>query len=299
MDAELEEWKAAGHYFDYLGFDIFYRVEGSGPPLLLIHGYPFNSWDWAPIWPELVQRFTVIAPDMIGMGFSDKPVQYGYSVLDHADMHEALLSYLGIERVHLLTHDLGNSVGQELLARFEFEEQSRGRVPIDSVTWLNGGLFIEAYRPRIAQTLMSRTPLGDLVSRFQGTPVSRRILDAAVSEMFGPQTKPSARLLSLFQQVLEYNDGARVTHLVGRFINDRYDNRSRWVRAMRETAVPMRMIDGPIDPNSGLHMAERYIEVIHDPDVVLLDDHIGHWPQIEAPEAVLTHFLAHIERVTT
>ena len=67
---------------------------------------------------------------------------------------------------------------------------------------------------------------------------------------------------------------------------------------MRETAVPMRMIDGPIDPNSGLHMAERYLEVIHDPDVVLLDDNIGHWPQIEAPEAVLTHFLAHIDRVT-
>lgn len=67
-------------YFDYLGFDIFYRVEGSGPPLLLIHGYPFNSYDWAPIWPALSQRFTVIAPDMIGMGFSEKPVAYEYSV---------------------------------------------------------------------------------------------------------------------------------------------------------------------------------------------------------------------------
>ncbi|MGC7264400.1 alpha/beta hydrolase, partial [Mycobacteroides abscessus subsp. abscessus] len=48
----------------------------------------------------------------------------------------------------------------------------------------------------------------------------------------------------------------------------------------------------------GLHMAERYLEVIHDPDVVLLDDNIGHWPQIEAPEAVLTHFLEHIDRIT-
>ena len=52
MDAELERWKAAGQYFDYLGFDIFYRVEGSGPSLLLIHGYPFNSWDWSLIWPS-------------------------------------------------------------------------------------------------------------------------------------------------------------------------------------------------------------------------------------------------------
>ena len=82
MDAELERWLAAGEYFDYLGFDIFRRVQGSGPPLLLIHGYPFNSYDWAPIWQTLSQQFTVIAPDMIGMGFSAKPVAYEYSVPD-------------------------------------------------------------------------------------------------------------------------------------------------------------------------------------------------------------------------
>ena len=64
--------QAAGEHFDYLGFDIFYRMEGSGPPLLLIHGYPFNTFDWAPIWPTLTERFTVIAPDMMGMGFSAK-----------------------------------------------------------------------------------------------------------------------------------------------------------------------------------------------------------------------------------
>ncbi len=91
MDTGLASWLDSGLYFDYLGFDIFYRVEGSGPPLLLIHGYPFNSFDWQPIWSTLTSRFTVIAPDMMGMGFSAKPVHYEYSVHDHADMHEALL----------------------------------------------------------------------------------------------------------------------------------------------------------------------------------------------------------------
>ena len=120
MDSGLASWLDAGLYFDYLGFDIFYRVEGSGPPLLLIHGYPFNSFDWQPIWSTLTSRFTVIAPDMMGMGFSAKPVHYEYSVHDHADMHEALLVHLGIEKAHILAHDLGDSVGQELLARKEF-----------------------------------------------------------------------------------------------------------------------------------------------------------------------------------
>lgn len=302
MDAELESWKAAGKYFDYLGFDVFYRVAGrpvgEAPALLLIHGYPFNSWDWALIWPTLIERFTVIAPDMLGMGFSAKPVAYQYAVPDHADMHEALLAHLGIGAVHILAHDLGDSVGQELLARHEFTEQTHGAVRIDSVTWLNGGLFNESYTPRLVQKLMSRTPLGDIMSPLQGSSLSRRVLDRTINELFGPDTKPSPRLLELFNQILDYNDGKRVTHKVGRFVTDRYQYRNRWVRAMRATTVPMRLIDGPADPNSGIHMARRYLEVIPNPDVVMLGDGIGHWPQLEAPGDVLRHFLAHIDRVT-
>jgi pimeloyl-ACP methyl ester carboxylesterase len=298
MDAELERWKASGQFFDYLGFDIFYRVEGSGPCLLLIHGYPFNSWDWALIWPALVQRFTVIAPDMIGMGFSDKPMAYEYSVHDHADMHEALLAHLDIQAAHILAHDLGDSVGQELLARSESGEHAYGSLLIESITWLNGGMFNETYTPRMLQKVLSRTPLGDILSPLQGGPLSRRMIEPTINEMFGPATKPSRRMMDQFHQILEYNQGTRVTHKVGRFVNDRYTHRNRWVRAMRETSVPMRLIDGPIDPNSGRHMAQRYAEVIPDADVVMLDDAIGHWPQIEAPDAVLTHFLVHIDRVT-
>ena len=277
---------------------MFYRTAGSGPTLLLIHGYPFNSWDWARIWDALVERFTVVAPDMLGMGFSDKPVAYGYSVHDHADMHEALLADLGVQSAHILAHDLGDSVGQEVLARHEFSDHVYGSLAIESVTWLNGGLFNEAYTPRLLQKAMSRTPLGDIMSPLQGSPLSRRLIDRTLDELFGVDTKPSPRMLDQFHQILGYNDGKRVTHKVGRFVNDRYEHRNRWVRAMRQTAVPMRLIDGPADPNSGRHMAQRYREVISDPDVVMLDDRIAHWPQIEAPEAVLTHFLAHIDRVT-
>lgn len=298
MDAELERWQAAGQYFDYLGFRIFYRMEGSGPPLLLIHGYPFNTYDWQPIWPALTQRFTVIAPDMIGMGFSDKPVAYEYSVIDHADMHEALMAHLGIGNAHILAHDLGDSVGQELLARSEFNQQVYGALRIDSITWLNGGMFNETYTPRLAQRLMSRTPLGDIISHVQDSPLSRRLLERTLQEMFGPNTKPTPHMMDVFRQILEYNDGRRVMHKVGRFLNDRYIHRNRWVRAMRQTEVSMRLIDGPVDPNSGAHMARRYAEVIPEADVVMLADDIGHWPQLEAPEAVLIHFFAHVDRVT-
>lgn len=296
VDAELNRWRDAGHHFDYLGFDVFYRHEGAGPALLLIHGYPFNSWDWEPLWDRLTERFTVIAPDMLGMGFSAKPVAYGYSVHDHADMHEALLAHLGVDSVHILAHDLGDSVGQELLARHELSQHAYGVPGIESVTWLNGGMFTEAYTPRRMQKLMSGTALGDVLSPLQGSRIARRLLEPTINEMFGPHTKPSRRMLDLFHQILEYNDGKRVLHKVGRFLGDRNRHRNRWVRAMRGTAVPMRLIDGALDPNSGAHMARRYAEVIADADIVMLDD-IGHWPQIEAPDAVWTHFVAHVDAV--
>ena len=298
MDAELEHWHDAGRHFDYLGFDVFYRHEGTGPNLLLIHGYPFNTFDWKPLWNRLTARFTIIAPDMMGMGFSAKPSAYLYSVGDHADMHESLLAHLGVDTVHILAHDIGDSVAQEMLARHQRGEQSCGAVGIESLTWLNGGLFNEAYTPRTMQKLMSGTPLGEIMSPLQRRALSRRLLEPTINEMFGPATKPSRRTMDLFHQILEYNDGKRVLHQVGRFINDRYRYRNRWVRAMRETAVPMRLIDGALDPNSGAHMARRYTEVIPHPDVVMLDD-IGHWPQLEAPDAVWEAFIEHIDRVTS
>jgi len=167
VDAELERWKGRGQWFDYLGFEVFFVRDGSGPQLVLIHGYPFSSFDWLRIWPTLRERFSLIAPDMLGMGFSAKPARYEYSVHDHADMHEALLDYLGVSECHVLAHDIGDSVAQELLARHEFAEQSGARFEIKSITWLNGGLFNEAYSPRPIQKLLSTTPLGEVFARYR------------------------------------------------------------------------------------------------------------------------------------
>ena len=117
------------------------------------------------------------------------------------------------------------------------------------------------------------------------------MLRPAINEVFGPDTKPSDELWRKLSEILSYNDGRLVLHKVGRFVNDRAHHRNRWVAAMRSTGVPMRLIDGPYDPNSGRHMADRYAELIPDADVVLLGEAIGHWPQIEDPQGVLRHFL--------
>jgi pimeloyl-ACP methyl ester carboxylesterase len=80
----LAQWEAAGRYVDWHGHRIFVRDAGpsDAETLLLIHGFPTASWDWEALWTELTQYFRVVAPDLIGFGFSAKPARYAYSVID-------------------------------------------------------------------------------------------------------------------------------------------------------------------------------------------------------------------------
>ncbi len=80
MDPILEAWRDAGAFFDFRGHRIFYRREGKGAPLWLIHGYPTSSYDWSELWPELTSRFDVFAADMLGFGFSAKPRGHRYAI---------------------------------------------------------------------------------------------------------------------------------------------------------------------------------------------------------------------------
>ena len=274
MTLGIRSWLERGSFFGFDGHRIFYRREGAGPPLLLVHGYPFNSYDWHKIWGDLVSRHDVIAPDMLGMGFSDKPVRHRYSVFDHADMHEALARELGLAEFDVLAHDIGVTVVQEMLAR---RMESPALPKIRSVVFLNGGLFYEVYRPRLVQKLLC-SPAGHVLGPITPDGAVR----AALKEMFGPDTQPTRAEVDELVEVLKHNRGKRVNHLVGRFVLDRKHHRDRFALPLERAVVPMRLVNGNLDPNSGAHLAQRYRELVPDPDVVDLPT-IGHWPQLEAP----------------
>lgn len=282
MNSELSKWKSKGQYFTFKSKSIFYIQEGEDPCLLIFHGYPYSSFDFNEIWEGLVSTHQVIAPDMLGMGFSDKPTDCDYSFEDHADMYTALLQHLNIKEVQILAHDLGNSVVQELIAR---DQEERNSFTIKSIAFLNGGLFMDVYKPRLIQRLLSQSPkpIGKLLSRL----MSKKSVDRATSEVFGIDTKPSKELLQQFWEVLNYNNGKSIAYLMGRLVFDKVKYQTRWITAMQQTKIPMCFINGPSDPNSGIHMANRYKELIPNPNIVLLSKNIGHWPQLEAPQDVL------------
>ena len=133
---------SAGRTLQFRGHQMFVRIRGQCVALLLIHGFPTASWDWCKLWPELAHHFTLMAADLLRFGFSAKPPHHDYRIGEQADLCLAALAEAGIGEAHVLSHDYGDTVAQELLAR-----ACEGRCPVTlrSVVLLNGGLFPERH----------------------------------------------------------------------------------------------------------------------------------------------------------
>ncbi|MET0900170.1 MAG: alpha/beta hydrolase [Mycobacterium sp.] len=99
------------------GYRRAFRIAGSGPALLLIHGIGDNSTTWSTVQSKLAQRFTVIAPDLLGHGQSDKP-RADYSIAAYANGMRDLLGVLDIEKVTVVGHSLGGGVAMQFAYQF-------------------------------------------------------------------------------------------------------------------------------------------------------------------------------------
>jgi len=102
------------------GATIHYLTAGHGSPLILLHGYAETSRMWKPIMPRLAERFTVIAPDLPGIGDSDIPAQDS-SMKQAALRVHALAGSLGVERARVVGHDIGLMVAYAYAAQFAAE----------------------------------------------------------------------------------------------------------------------------------------------------------------------------------
>lgn len=287
----LQQWRERGQRFEFCGKQIFYIHEpgprADSPTLLLIHGFPTASWDWAPLWTALAERFELVALDLLGFGDSDKPRDHRYSIMEQADLCEALMAKLQRRNSHVLAHDYGDTVAQELLARCH--AQAPGALQMQSLALLNGGLFPECHRARPIQKLLN-SPVGALISRL----TTRGRFERSFAAVFGASTQPSQADMDSFWSLVSAQQGQRISHLLIKYIDERRQHRSRWVGALQHNSVPTVFINGLDDPVSGAHMAQRYRALIPDPQVVELPG-IGHYPQVEAPDAVLSAYQAFID----
>jgi pimeloyl-ACP methyl ester carboxylesterase len=277
-----ETWYSDGKKETINALDIFYKRSGKGQVLVCIHGFPSSSWDFEPLWPSLIERFDVLIPDLIGLGKSAKPNQK-LSISLQADMIEGMAEKEGIQEAHLLAHDIGDTIAQELLAR---QLENTSKIKWLSGVFLNGGLFPETHRALPIQKLLL-SKLGPFLSPM----MSEKSLKKSMTRIFSQAHPPTDEFIHETWKLIIENKGKSMIPKLIHYMAERKTNRERWVQPLLENVVPLRLINGSEDPISGRHAAQRYAELVPHADVVYLENS-GHYPHVETPQEVLKAFFA-------
>ena len=124
MSAQFDPWQVELH-----GHRVIYRVAGSGPPVVLIHGMVNSSRHWEAVALRLAESFTVIAPDLIGHGDSATP-RGDYSLGAHAASIRDLLAVIGVDRATIVGHSLGGGVAMQFF--YQFPQRTERMVLVSS-----------------------------------------------------------------------------------------------------------------------------------------------------------------------
>lgn len=283
-----DEWRACGSELATPEGGIFMTELGSGSPgngghlpVLVLHGFPSSSWDFADAAAIVARDRRVVLFDFLGFGFSAKPPAAGYSLFEQADIACAVAKAKGIRRAHLWAHDMGTSVATELLARRE-----RGLLPFEvaSVGFLNGSVHIAMASLTAGQKLL-RSRAGPLFSRLAG----RRTFGAQMKRIFAKT--PTEETLDGMWSLLAREEGTRRLPQLIAYVDERSRFERRWVGALQRLDLPFMVTWGARDPVSVIAIAERLAAETKGARLLRWDD-LGHYPQMEDPERVATAYAA-------
>ena len=280
----LKEWIAKGRFIKVSGNSIFIVTEGTaktkGHGVLIVHGFPGSSWDWSGVVSIVSKRTRVVVPDMLGFGRSDKP-QTGtfedhYSLFKQADLYEEVAKQEGLTEVMLVIHDMGQSVGSELMKR---HQEGKLDFKIRHAIVFNGSTLINLVNliPMQKKALAAPDTLGP--------DMTKEVVMKDLNDSFGKAFPATKETLSIMADQILHNEGDRVFNRQIRYMIQRKQQLQRWQAGIINFNGPVSMFWGEMDPVSVVTMADAWkdmqpkIELHKWPDV-------AHWPMIDVPDRV-------------
>jgi len=255
-------------------------VRGTGVPVLeagpsdareavmFVHGNPGSGEDWRALVEATGAFARAVAPDMPGFGRADKPHDFPYTTEGYADFLDALLSELGIDRVHLVLHDFGGPWGLEWAA------QNPARVR--SVTLVNTGAFIR-YRWHVLARIWRTPLLGEVFQATATRPLFRLLTNR------GQKRKLPRAFLDHMYDVNYTRPTRRAVLKLYRATSRPAEMGERQARALRPHDMPALVVWGAQDPYLGIELADAQQEAFPRARIVVLDES-GHWPFADDPD---------------
>jgi pimeloyl-ACP methyl ester carboxylesterase len=257
---------------------------GTGPALLLLHGLGCDHTTWAPVIRELARRHTVIAPDLLGHGLSDKP-RADYSLGGYANGMRDLLTVLGIDRVTVVGHSFGGGVAMQFA--YQFPDRTDRMVLVAP-----GGLG-----PEVTPAIRAITTPGfGTLMRVLTLPGLRHLGVAGLRALAGTglaATRDLDEVAEIFDSFRDRSTVAAIRHVTRAVVDFKGQIVTMTDRAYLTEAVPMCVIWGEDDtviPSRQAHTVEALapgarVEVI---------PNAGHFPHKDHPQRfvrIVTGFL--------
>jgi pimeloyl-ACP methyl ester carboxylesterase len=274
---------AEHHVLDVRGAKLHVAELGSGPPVVLLHGWPQHWWTWRALMPLLADRYRVLAPDMRGFGWSE-PTPRGYRKEELADDVAGLLDALGIDQAFLVGHDWGGVVG--FLVCLNHSDRVRRYVPMNT-----GHLWPTLSLKGVPKQLGAMTYQGLLA-----TPGLGRRINASprvVGKVVGAITKQTDAVVPEYAEQFapRFADPARGRAASQVYRTFQLYEYPRWVRGLyadRRLTTPILWLHGISDPFFKPGMFRDIVDHADDVRIEYLPD-CGHFPQEEQPALVAGH----------
>ena len=275
----IEEWEQRGRMHSLLGYDVFVidepAVSEDAEPVLVLHGFPTSSYDWQHALDVLRARRRVVLLDYPGYGLSSKP-DMKYSLFMKADVVEACARALDLHDVALVTHDVGDSIGGEILAR-EIDGNLDFHVTRRVLT--NGSIYMDLVQLTDGQKFLLSLPDEALP---EGSGLNSDGTAAGLRVTFAPDSAVDDAELRAMGELVIRGGGGRMLPRTIRYIEERLVHERRWTGAIESHPSPLHVIWGDLDPVAVWPMAERVAQVRPDAALTRLDG-VGHYPMVESP----------------
>jgi pimeloyl-ACP methyl ester carboxylesterase len=282
----VADWAGRGSV-ERIGDDSVFVVDtqsvrtGAAPPLLVLHGYPTSSIDFAAVLGALAAERRVILLDYPGFGLSSKPDR-PYSLFGHADVVEAVVTSLGIDEVDLVTHDLGDSVGGELLARSIDGTLGFG---VRRRVLTNGSIYMHLVQLSEGQKLLESLPdeaIPDDVA--PDVDAVERALIGTLAPAGGGASRPDPMHVRAGAVLVVHEGGNRLLARQIRYLGERRQHEERWTGAIERHQAPLTIVWGDLDPIAVWPMTDELLAKRPDATRTRLEG-VGHYPMVEAPAA--------------
>jgi pimeloyl-ACP methyl ester carboxylesterase len=291
MTISIEAWRTRGKNLATHDGEIWWldtqatQAKSDQTPICILHGFPTASHDFARF-IDIANSRRIVTLDFLGFGLSDKPVEFGYSMFEHADAVIDVLKEAKIERAHIFAHYMGTSVATELCARRE-----RGTLPFEmaSLTLMNGSVHVEMAELTFGQIAL-RSPLASLFAKMNNA----RTFKAQMKRVFARPV--SEEELDAMWSLMARADGPLRLPQTIRYIEERTRFRRRWIGALERLDIPALVAWGRLDPVAVIAIARQLAAEIPNADLTIWDD-LGHYPQVEAPDVVAKTVMPFWDRV--